>query len=164
MKTATDRCLAVIGVLGACAAFSMCLWWYIVDFSPRQDFERIIAGNSNIGLEAVEVDVYINGNLDRIIYIDDPDSMQYLTQGLSRAKIGKYQAGAYYEATIYFSSGRSARCGLDISIDGNYLTLNFPLDSISIPFDSMKNYVIPLTGLIPKPLAELLAWLRSRVK
>ncbi len=142
--------LLALGALGLCGA---CGWWGWRSHAANRDFERLLAGDEDTALVAVE----FHGHEQRVP-LTDAASLGYLSAMIRSCERGSTEAGGnIYSMTARLSTGRSVRCAVDVLERKDGLSLHFPIDEVG---DGIS-YTITLREPIPEALARVLSQLRS---
>jgi hypothetical protein len=141
--------------VGAAVFAGLLCYWYFWHHQPRCAFVSLLYGDRSVHMRSLHI---IGQHLNLVL--DDESSMDYLTRNCRSALPGQHpdDLGIFYEASVGLSSTSSVRCGLYIPDQKGSIIICFPLDGM----DAMVKYVVILPeATMPKPLAELLARLRS---
>jgi hypothetical protein len=141
------------------ATVSVCCYSCWRDYAAQRDFERLLAGDSNIALVEVEFEGH-----EKSVILNDSESLGYLSEMCRSAQIvaGKgvtdvpYKRGASYYINARLSTGQSIRSGVTIPDTPDQLTLEFPIDATYDPIV----YLVILREPVPEALAAVLAQLR----
>jgi hypothetical protein len=144
-----SRAVRVTVVLGCAGIVSVgtCMSW----FRPGRDFGRLLRGDGQVELVAVEFD----GHGQRVA-LRDAASLAYLSDRLRSAQRDRAELGTTYYATMGLSTGGSVRCAVYIPGKEASITVRFPIDALA----EGDMYLVPLPEPVPRELAAVLAALR----
>lgn len=149
------RCFIVLFVFGL---VGLCSWSYHRVQVADHDFERLLTGDDDVSLVAVEIQ-----RQKMQIVLDDAESIKYFSNMLRSAQIagGKGVAsvspefGPSYYMNARLSTGALIKCSIYIPKRTDCLTLLFPIDGFG---DGIYYLVIldePVPGLLFKILSDL---------